>query len=65
MSVVEYFCENSHHTDGSSLSESTKDLLIESICVNSTANLIKTEVNGHTKIERIGNQTECGLLEFV
>lgn len=64
MSVVKVYCEGNQSEDGSHISESTTEILTESISVNSTAQLIKDEKReGH--FLRIGNQTECGLLEYI
>lgn len=62
MSLVELFSENNSTVKGEGYSESTIEILHESISVNSTANLV---VGEDGRNQRLGNQTECGLLEFV
>jgi len=46
------------------MSESTKDVFCNGICVNSTAEILPSKVPGGQP-EHTGNKTECALLQFV
>ncbi|TMW66754.1 hypothetical protein Poli38472_014066 [Pythium oligandrum] len=46
------------------MSESTKDVFCNGICVNSTAEILPPKVAG-AQPEHTGNKTECALLQFV
>lgn len=65
MSVVEVYCEGKTSETGDQISEETQKILTESIAVNSTAQLLKNEERGEGHFHRLGNQTECGLLEYI
>jgi Ca2+ transporting ATPase len=64
MSLVELYIENSSQPDIDHCTEETKELLYLSIAFNSTAQLLVDEENNGKEI-RQGNQTECGLLDFI
>ncbi|KAF1323097.1 Calcium-translocating p-type atpase, pmca-type, partial [Globisporangium splendens] len=46
------------------MSESTKDVFFNGICINSTAEILPPKVAG-AQPEHTGNKTECALLQFV
>uniref|UniRef100_K3X6Z0 Calcium-transporting ATPase n=1 Tax=Globisporangium ultimum (strain ATCC 200006 / CBS 805.95 / DAOM BR144) TaxID=431595 RepID=K3X6Z0_GLOUD len=49
---------------GDEMSESTKDVFCNGICINSTAEILPPKVAG-AQPEHTGNKTECALLQFV
>jgi P-type E1-E2 ATPase len=62
MTVVEVYAEDSI-SEVALFSEKTREVMFESICVNSTANIIYDAIE--KKDVRVGNQTECGMIEMV
>ncbi|CAH0489952.1 unnamed protein product [Peronospora farinosa] len=56
------FSSASQTTD--EMSESTRDVLCNGVCVNSTAEILPSKVAGGPP-EHTGNKTECALLQFV
>jgi Ca2+ transporting ATPase len=62
MTVVEVYAEDSI-SNVDQFSEKTREVMFESICVNSTANIIYDAIE--KKDVRVGNQTECGMIEMV
>ena len=63
MTVVSCYAEGKHVSSLSQIGSKTREHLIDCICVNSSANIIWDEKE--SKEIRTGNQTECGLLQFV
>ncbi|GAB9465607.1 Calcium-translocating p-type atpase, pmca-type [Globisporangium polare] len=49
---------------GDEMSETTKDVFCNGICVNSTAEILPSKIPGGQP-EHTGNKTECALLQFV
>lgn len=64
MSVVEIFIEDEVYEKLDKCSDETKKTFFLSVAFNSTAQLLKDDENGGKEI-RQGNQTECGLLDFI
>jgi len=64
MKVVTLYIENSTEENLDNCSDQTKELFYLSVGFNSTAQLLKDEENEGKEI-RQGNQTECGLLDFI
>jgi len=63
MTVTELYTEASSHTTLAKLSLNTQELILNSCAVNSNSHIIIDDKTRQEK--RIGNQTECALLDFV
>ena len=64
MSLVEVYIEDKSEPKIDHCSDATKELFYLSVGFNSTAQLLVDEENENKEI-RQGNQTECGLLDFI
>jgi P-type Ca2+ transporter type 2B len=64
MSVVSVYIEDRIERNIDHCDSKTKDNLYLGIAVNSTAQLLTDETNGGKEV-RHGNQTECGMLDFI
>lgn len=64
MSVVSLYCEDKIGDNLDHCKDQSKNLFFLSVGFNSTAQLLKDQ-NDETKEVRQGNQTECGLLDFI
>lgn len=63
MKVQEFYAEETSHDNLESVSLTTQDLILVGCSTNSNSYLLKDPVS--SAIQRVGNQTECSLLQFV
>lgn len=63
MTVITVFTEEKEVDTLKAMSENTRNIFLQNVCVNSNANIIYSEEK--KKEIRSGNQSECGLLKFV
>lgn len=63
MSVVQFYCEGKTHNGVESVSANMQDMILKGCSLNSNSHIIIDDKTFQEK--RIGNQTECALLDFV
>lgn len=63
MTVTEFYCEGAMHSAMDNVDLETENIIMIGSSVNSTSHLLRNKQTG--EIQRIGNQTECALLDFV
>jgi P-type E1-E2 ATPase len=63
MTIVEFFSEGQQHQTIETISVDTQQLILEGCALNNKSYIIIDEKTGEEK--RIGNQTECSMLDFI